>query len=335
VLNKEFTMFRVLKLALIVLFALSCVSVHAQEGMTDEQKAQWERALAAMQATKTYTTAVEESTLSVAIDLQIVVSGEGLGDMSIGVTGAESLESTTYRIEGDPRNLHAFLTSDVLYSGDMMDDEDYTLTGEVRLVDGVLYAKVDREARSGSDLDPIPDGWVIIDNPDDWPALESLSLDSYLESPDQETEQDILNMPDSLFDTVTGVSVEQATLDDGTPVDVVTLDIRGDELREVFSQAALLDSDLALGLDVNALMDQLSDDSLLTVAVSIDDQEQARQINFQLVFDFPTLDVATLFGEDLDGMSGTVGLKMEITGVSQYSGINEPLDPVAAPELVQ
>jgi hypothetical protein len=302
---------RKLTLILMILIITLWVNpVYGQSGLSDEEAALRDRAAAALAASQSYMTYVED--------------GSFVMDVDMAVAQGHMTTQSVSTVQAEPRTLNAQVTGSMTVSNRMVGDMTEILTAEVRFVDDTLYVNAEREIDPPSDADlydPMPEGWIQVDTPDDWSALGTLMLDDY--GGDAAARMDMRDLPAYVFDWVTSVRSVSTTLDDSTPVDAITLDIRGENLVGLSRQAAEDGSDLELGLGLGdpTLADQIDAASYVTITIYLDDQDQVRQVDIDLYYYLPA------FGDGPDATS----LTWDITASYRYSHINEPVDPVIAP----
>ncbi|MCD4685188.1 MAG: hypothetical protein K8S97_04555 [Anaerolineae bacterium] len=317
-------MARFLKVALVIMVTLVLVlPVQAQDGgeLTEEQVLALERVVAAMNAVETYDFMVVD-TEEMSYNTMDVTQGE----RTLTVEEMVFVEKSVRHIQGDVANRHGMFRVDV--TATELDGTSYALTllAEGRLVDDVLYLQTEQEVTEGS-TDPVPEGWVVVETEDDFPALGHLSLDNFLEDPD---DPNIFDHLDVLFESTSDVIVESIVLEDGTPVDVITIVFEAEELLgalQKFSVAALAPG------DVQAVMYEaidLQSTLLIQVALTADDVVVARA--GEATFVWVDLDMS-LINPEIPPGAATLSMTSQFGIESVISDVGVPLEPIAAPEM--
>jgi hypothetical protein len=187
--------------------------------------------------------------------------------------------------------------------------DSYTITAESRLVDGVLYVNAERDAEDDAELDKMPEGWVQIENIDDWPALEGLGLETYLEAPYSWKLFDDMDVP---YLDPSEVWEESDTLENGTPVDVVTIIQKGEELKTALQGDEYV----------------LDDSSVITITITINQNNEIVQ------HDRVSRIMRTKVEEHGTGGGKSIMKWITIDSISIHIGdINESREPVEVPEI--
>jgi hypothetical protein len=318
---------KITSFALVMLILLAAaLPVGAQDGrLPDDQQAMVDRVLAAITATETYTSFVSDLTETTA------------NTMSIQMGGSASTAEDSYTVEqathytagtdGQP-NISTTATAQVssLEFG-AADPVQYTLQAEMRVVDGVLYVTAQREAAAEADLPAMPEGWVTVQDADAWPALRMLQLGDELlnlDSPDLFDQNVTL-----LLKEATSAAQTAGTLDDGTPVTVITLTLTGHDLRRGLGDYMAAKDPSASTAVYYGGIDR--DKSSWTMTFSLNDQDQIVAFTADASIVWTAFDINTISPQTAKGtlLDQTTTLK----GTYQINAINAPLEPVAAPEM--
>lgn len=319
-------MSRIAPFVLVILLALAAVlPVGAQGGrLPDDQQAMVERVIAAINASESYTSFVSTVTETVSNTMTI-----HMGNSASTAEESYTIQQETRYSTGENGQPNSSTTATAQVSSlafGSTERTQYTLQAEMRVVDGVLYVNAQREAPASADLSAMPEGWVIVQGADEWPALKVLQLGDELRNLDSPDLFDP-NVP-LLFKDATSAAQSAGTLDDGTPVEVITLTLTGQDLRRGLGDYMGAKDPTAStavyygGIDL--------DQSSWTVVFSLNDQDQivAFTADASIVwtgFDLNKMSPQTAKGTLLD--QATV-----LKGTYQISDINAPLEPVAAPE---
>jgi hypothetical protein len=302
-------MSRILSCVLIALLIAAALPAAAQDGLTPEEQAALDRLVAAVNGLDDYASYTEHSRQSQTY--LIIPSGDPGADPIEHKTA--TLDATITYVQGESRAVFATLTAEVEGFQEGRGDYAFTLTAEVRLMDGVLYVRAERAAADESNLYPVPTGWVIIDNPDYWPALQDLSLDSLLEGPENE---DLFDYPDELARHTSQVNIEG---------DRITLGLAGPGLAAAVVETGLTDEDFPE--DALAEMDAgstLSYSATLDAADLVLGREGVAALSWTGV-------PYTLFapGEARDEL---IDASIAFDMMGGIDGINAPVAPVQVPE---
>ncbi len=203
---------------------------------------------------------------------------------------------------------------------------EYTLSGEKRGVGDRLYLNVTRESADESTLAPMPEGWVSVTDPADFPALASLRLENILEDLGHPSIYD-MSFAD-LLTHVTAASVEARTLDDGTPVDTITLGIKGADLIDGLKLLAGTAEDDA---SAQAYYAGISPDSTWTMVYDVNAAGDVIHFTTDVLVTWVDFDATILS----DGFPAGTLLNQTLTQTGEYTinDINAPTDPFPAPEV--
>ena len=319
-------MSRLLKILPVVALALIvAVPALAQGGLSDEQQATLDRLIAAVDASESYQSysrhAVETTTQELTLNL---------GGTLMDATETEVVEKTAvfaYDDEGQVNiqgEFTATVTSQPLGAGAPF---EYVLTGEVRLVSGVLYVRAERESENEASLPPMPEGWVIVESAEDWPALDVLELDDLLENQDSPDIFDA-SVPDVLA-LASDVSTSPGTLDDGTVVEVISLTLDKAALGDALS---LLAADQEpLSPEVEAYYAGLDDVSRWDMVFSLSEAGDVVHFTSDTQLSWTEFDISILSSDLPPGT--LLDQQGQLLGEFDITAINEPVEPVEAPVI--
>ncbi|MBN1681209.1 MAG: hypothetical protein JW966_13060 [Anaerolineae bacterium] len=323
-------MIKRLSLVLVCLIAVAGIlPVSAQDGgLTGDQQALLDRLAATVDRIEGYSS-YKLNTVEVRTDeLELTASGTTL----IGLVEA-TLTSERFDTWGDNPMAHSFVSAEVTQKGlRETAATNYSIDAEFRYVDGAVYVLAERETAADAALDPMPEGWVQVEDEETWPALEHIRMDIFLDRAAGETLSDELK---GLRDTITravDVSSEPGTLDDGTPVDVIStvVDADGiiaflleeDEDEEISAEERAMNIAMAKGVTANSRWE--------TTFWLLEDGTLARYTS-TLSIVWENFDMTTL------GDSYPAGMIMNRTMTQSYdlvlSRINEPFPPVEVPAI--
>lgn len=294
--------------------------VQAQGGLTPEQEALMERALLAMAARQEYESYVRVESELQQQNLTISVPAMNLTQVQVNKLTRE-ITSTVIQSE-DNRNIlsNALATlAETTFGADNTSQESIvTLEAEIRLVDGALYvnaAYVDPAAN----LPALPTGWIEATNPTNFPALEALGLEGYLQP-------GLFSDPSLMRPAVQDVLLEKRILEDGRSADYIILDLGYEGIQTM------------LGRDVDPndvftafLLLSVNENSTYTLTVGLDENDLLIEANSEANLRTEQVDAHALRPADFP--EGTF-IKFEGRYVenSTFSQINDGFEPVTVPE---
>ncbi len=297
------------------------MTARAQDGggLTDEQIALLDRIVAARMVRDAWPAYTEDAAGSQAYS---IVEPE---QTSI---RASALEHSATVIPGDPNdNTQAVVAASVISSVTASDgteqNVEYTISGEVIIVDGVLYVNAAYDEPSDQ-LPPLAEGWVQINSVEEldaYTAVDALGLGDLYE----ESDLDELNAMIEMYKQyATDVTLEQTTLDDGTAVDVITITLDSAGVAEYMkiqeASSALFDL---------LLTDEAPDS--YTFRMTLDAENNPIAIEGVMSIAGVGLD-AQLFGSYPDG--ATIDVAVEAEQVAVYTPVVEGIEPAVAPDEV-
>ena len=309
------------KIALIALvllmLAVMAASAAAQDGsgLSEEQRAQVRRAVRAASSMTDYADYVVHTHESSERTITIHSLGQTL-------TGHESVVRdavTTYVSRNDGgQDIQALIEAEVESTEpSSLAPTAYTLSAEVRRVDGVLYVLASRETNVRTGLSIMPEGWIIVENVSEWPALQALDLGNYLDNSPQNS---LLTDPDTLINHAANVTVTPTSSSEETSPDEITITLTGSGAR-----AALQDTSTTAALYLAA------DDAsrvTLRVTVSADDRLIAQRSEMTLAW--TGLDLNKLDSE-IPANAATANIVLETSSFLEITQSGTDLGSIAAP----
>lgn len=288
---------------------------HVQD-LTPEQEALLERVSEAMERQRAYSSYVETSTQKQVLDLS-VFSIYSLIEMAQNTATDVEIDRQSVIVDGD---IQSELTVAVETSFDDLAATEpqsaiYILDAEVRRIGDELYVKA-----AYTDAPPellennmLPEGWVLTSEFEGWEdVFYDLNLSYYLGENGAETNSSALGDLDTLFDLVSDVQSEAQTLEDGTDVEMITVVLAGEGVRELLSQATNVEEE-------NPLFDAFFGSvSQITYTFAIDEDDLLRQIGtrFAVQTDANMRD----FGEQFASLIGVI--KVDFSQTVTFSEIN-------------
>lgn len=224
----------ILALVAILVITIALPASAQDGGLSEEEQALLDRVLEAeaeITNSDAYTAvSVENFTLDF-----VVLDGETTVLERTDITLIEEEIAYLYDAETDTDNEVRMVTVSYEFSDNFNNGGSYVMVGEGRQVEGVLYANFAYEASEG-DVDPLPDGWVIVDETslDLFPGLTEADLDDWLESI---TEEDDAEDPlDAIFSENTIAATSTTTTEDGVEVETIVLTVSAEGIASIFAE---------------------------------------------------------------------------------------------------
>jgi hypothetical protein len=320
------------KLCLIPLAVfLAVVPVYAQSGLTPDQLAALSRASAAADALNQSSSYVETTISTEHFSMLMTI-----GEQHLAFTTDTAVERTSSVILGASPNIRSVMTAQVQDSNAATGiNVNYTLKAEARLVSGVLYVLAERTPAEGTtlplDMDATPTGWTRIDNLEDWPGLDPLSLSDLLDMGSGTTQDTPFNEQDiALLQAISPAVTVQPVSWKGAQADEITLSIQALDLLSDAGKAFMGSEDSSLGwLDASAAY--LSDNDLLSAAVTLSPDNQLLRSRLNMSLSMDGVDAAVI--DPTIPAGSTFNFVAEENQTTKFSDINQPLTPVEAPPL--
>jgi glycosidase len=309
-------------IALIALMFIPLLPVSARQG-EDEPLA---RLRAALENFDSYTSYVASGESTVATHWEGSMGGQVVDGLTAASTAqiTETVVGSTlqqqYTIENSSEQLNQASVT-------------YGLNAEIRVVDGVVYAQ-GSHSRTDPSLPALPDGWVTVTNPDEWPGLDTTRLDDFVD-----------DQPDDLFNRIYGASLadlidrlstdatitsEQSTLEDGTPVETITAVLSLEGWRVLTQIDTSVD-------DVDSRVINAMTSDPMTITFALNEAGELVQLGYIFDLNVQGIDIAGLNGAPegftLD-VHNTEALTLRLTSFndSTLAAITAPEMPTTEPE---
>jgi hypothetical protein len=315
----------------VLILALLAVAViglktpaRAQTGLTEEQLALIDRVIAARAIYEGYTSYILDVSETQTRDMTITIK-----DKTQSSSSDTSWNETATVIIGDKRNIQANAITTVDSSNTSQDGlvttTNYTANIEFRLVDDVIYATAAYGPGTTTDNGPVlPNGWIVLDetSQSEWAVFDNIDL------------EDVRGTSPNLFDdealikeNAIDVMLESTTLDDGTPIDLITIIFDRTGLQKIVA-AMTEDNDPAM----DALLQALDDTSGATLAIALDAENNALA-----VYTLQTLNATGVSAETFGIQRAPLGTTVDLASTSErtetYSQVNVAFVPATAPEV--
>lgn len=305
---------------LLVVFLMAVPLAQAQDSeLTAEQQALLDRALAAVQASDDYTSYVSTNIETRSDVLEL--SGAGIEQTQERTSTVE--EQVSYIKGDDGKNISSLYKLSVTESTGA-ETVAYTIEGEIRFVDGILYVR--GEAVEGEP--ELPEGWVTSEEALAYSAFDRLSLDDKLEDALDEGFNLLMNAAEEAKLVATDVTSEETTLEDGTAVEMISFSIPGAAIGELMK----LDPSFDPADPSNMLLDMLGEDSFYAISLYLDENDVLVGVNISGLLTATEVNM-----NELDPNSFPAGLMLNFNSENVeetfLQQVNETLEPVEAPEL--
>ncbi len=306
---------------LLVVMLLAGANVQAQGGLSDEELALLDRVIEARMQYETWTGYSEQAS---GVDMSSFTMS--LGENNTSRSETTSWSRTASVIIGETSdNVQAEVG--VVYSyedvttGEETVTTQYDISGELRVVDGVVYVKAAYNEAT-PDVPEVPEEWVTISSEDDlalYPTFEGFQIDDLL---DKDTLDESLENLEQLRTIASEVVLETDTLEDGRPVEIIAVQLDNEGIAEF------------LGEDV-------SDNVILSAL--LETGNNSATLSFWLLADGTIYEMDSMLhleGIGLDGHSISENLPegvvldmvMELGEYATYSPLAEAGEPAVAPE---
>jgi hypothetical protein len=300
-------------LALAVLIAGGPARAQEDEGghLSDEQ-----RALIARVVQTNLDDYQSHHTESSGTDRQTVTLSFGGAARTFEQTVMWSQSVDLVKVDGE-KNVQAMASATV----SQPDTVNYTVNAEARLVGGVLYVKA-AFVPPALDQIKLPDGWVIVEDSAHQDVYEYLQLDDLIDGRSRLYDDAAL-----LERLVSDVTLETRTLDDGTPVEAITLYFDRDGV--VQSLRATQNAGAAAPSDV--ILDAVSANSYSTAVLMIVPDGMPVRFESTMWIETAAVDGHAL-APDQYGEGVTLAFVLDRSTVRAYSRIDEPVKPASVPD---
>ena len=307
---------RMIVLMALVLAGVLAVPVRAQGGLSEKELALLDRVYVARDNLHNSSSYVEVSVGEQAQTLTVEAGGRTQSSASV---RSWDRTATVLREGGALWNVQAFLTMTFENSGPV-NTSTFSVNGEARLVGGVLYVNGAFEDASTVPAGiTLPEGWVALENDGRWPVLERLGLDAYLDESSPFDDIEVIKA------AATSITSEPDTLEDGTPVDLITIAFDSPGVVAVYRSMKDLEPTTL------HILDRLGGDTQATLVLALDASDTVHFVYNEVIFDASGLDPAQVGVGD---PNATVRFEMNQSQTQTYSDFDAPVAPVAAPDTL-
>ncbi len=312
-----------LKFLFVCLLLVLALPVAAQEdGLSEEENALFDRLVAAGSMVEDYTSYVVTYDKITTQDQLVMLGGQTQADtQSVTTTMIASVPNA----QETPSDISAVATSVVEITRDGTVLFSYTVEAELRRVDGVLY--VNAVYAEGQGQMVLPEGWVMIDDPENFPELDVLPIDELFEDAD-ETDDQFLTELESWRVAATSVTSETVDLD-GISAEAISISFDWQGLIDVQTANGDVDSNNPIFAGLTALLADAGD--VGSLSVYIDEAGNVLGYGLDYGIDIQNADGSVLGSDAPAGMT----FNLAQTEIRRYliSQVDEALDPVTAPEI--
>ena len=315
-----------------VLFLMITIPTTAQNGDPSRQAEELvTRAFRAIERVQGYQSYIltGNTTLEMTMDMTYLFEGGS-------ATLWEQMDQTVVFIQL-PRgqNIQSDITVTYLEDFNIPGEEtllDYTVQAEVRYVDEQLYVNAFYIEAEG-DMPNLPAGWVAVDNYWEYPLYDNLGLAEFpvvTASTTTILDADLLTMAAYISDAI----LRRGTLEDGTPVDYITMTFGPDAFRDLINEA-LQDAEDTLTEVYDAIVEVLDKSDYIVIEVGLDADDVLRWIRLAANADLDEAEMQIIFealeeeGLSAEGIDMSMWVHIDVW--TTYDQINAILEPVDAP----
>lgn len=324
-----------LGLLLALLLSSLTVPVLAQEdsGLSEEEQATLARVVAAAQRLDgeiSYVLAVEENQ---SLTIQFNLPGQSL---TVGQTEHYTLNGYVVAGEGDgPDAMSATATLGASEEGPE-GELSYSVETDIRAVEGAVYINATGTSNL-PDFDPVSQtGWQVYTSADQLPETYAiLELEDWLaDSGDtiNPTRGDLLNDMDFLTRILEAVTVEEGELDDGTPVETITLAVSEAGFAELLREAGEIDDTTEQNPIVQVMLGETAQHDV-TFVVQLDASGNLIHQTLRLDIEASEVDMGALSPENFPPNT-LISLQLSVETIIDRSDFGADFEPVTAPEDV-
>jgi hypothetical protein len=318
------TMRKWLAIGLIVLAMLPAgMLTHAQDGggLTADQQALLARVLHARENYQGYSSLVEEvfGGQSREMVIQIGANQQTVSSLLNWERSAQVIR------EGDDQNVSATGTVTLTESGTgprgKTAERVRSLNLDYRRVDGQTYilAAYGADATPDAGLPALPEGWFVVDSLQTWPVLAELGMQNAV------AQRGLFNDFEAMKAVAVDVTIAPGTLQDGTPVDAITILFDADGVRLLFA------NDPGEPMLQKAL-DNLAVDSNATLTVMLDGEDNLREAQAETYLRIVGANART-FGYNQLPLSASVDYTGEFARRETFGQFNQTFEPAVAPPM--
>lgn len=309
--------------ALLLVALMPVLTAGAQGGLSEEELALVDRMYAARGLRDTYTSYV--TTGQGSESQWFLISYQDATREMIDVT---TWERTMTVIQAPARNVDATITAAVESSDKLSDGREnafqYGVSADARLVDEVVYLNaVVAGGALPEDLAPLPVGWFVVDDVEASSVYKALQLGDLPDDPEEDN--GLFKDKELMIANAMAVTIVATTLDDGTPVDVITV---------LFDRAGLLalmsegdTAPLVLGM-----LERAEESTMASLTLTLDAEDNPLRVENSMVIEARGVDAHAMVPDQFpEGM--TLDFSFDFSSDEEYSAINAAPEPAAAPEI--
>lgn len=309
--------------ALLLVALMPVLTAGAQGGLSEEELALVERVYEARGLRDTYASYV---TTGQGNEYQrFLISYQDATREMIDVT---IWERTMTVIQAPVRNVDAAITATVESSNMLSDGRgsafQYGVSADARLVDEVVYLNaVVVDGALPEDLMPLPVGWFVVDDPESSDVYDAIQLGDLPD--DSEDDEGLFKDKELLIASALSVTIESTTLDDGAPVDVITV------LFDRVGLLAIMRESEAAPL-VLGMIEYAEESTGASLAITLDAEDNPLRVENSMVIEASGVDAHALSPDEFpEGM--TFDFAFDFSSSEVYDQVNAAPEPAAAPEI--
>ena len=310
---------KLILLCMLVSFISLPVPLNSQaqddSGLSEEELAWLDRYLQAPAIVEEY----EQYTfdLTRTQDIQFFIS---FADNSLGLENLEELELAG-QVDNIAEIAHATVSVETFYN-EFEHDSAYSLNGEIIIADKVAYAQAEYTDTVG-DIPALPENWQLIETQEDIPPeLGLIGLEYFFEG-----NLGFIPLRELIRETASQVTYEENILQDGTPVEIITILIEGENF------ATFMDVLFAEGTDDGFFeLITLTEDNegYIDIWVAFNAAGHLIHVENFISVTIDEIDLADIGNSDFPEGT-TVKITADLLLAVDFHDINSPIDAIERP----
>lgn len=239
-------------------------------------------------------------------------------------TGTQTSYETLVINTADGRILSSLV--DLLYQ-DVAPGETtvYALSGEIRVVDDQLYVQASYSDDTTASLPQLPDGWILVDDPANYPEFAELSLNDYLDT------TTIFDDRELLASNLSAINIETQVIN-GVDVQTVSMAFRGDDFTPIFKAMQSADAPANTGSALfDAIFANLTEDTEIVMSVAIDAENNPLIYVININLESMPLDLSLIDAENFTS-DDTLVVRLLVQRENTLADYNSTdIEPITAP----
>lgn len=292
-------------------------------GLSEEELALLDRIFATRENFLALTSYEEQISAAQRREIKLVLARGEQTSVNLSTWARKSDITIVGEFKNAVSHVSATLESQATNVGGQQDSQTFSIEADVRRVDGKLYVNAQYDTpQVGADWPELPSGWVEVIDFEQWPLFDEMELDDYLDE-----ESSPFDDPEMVKAMNPDVSSAPGALDDGTPVDVITVIFDVEAVKLLYKADPLAEPVMA------ALLANLSAETYAHVTLFIDADNMLRRMETDQLLKTVGVDAGVL-GQGRVPAGTTFDLSMGVSSVTTYDMFNATFDPVTVPDVI-